>query len=39
MTEAAKAKRAEYLRAWRARNPDKVKAYEEAKWERKAKLA
>lgn len=37
MTEAAKQTRAAYLREWRAKNKDKVKLYEERKWERKAR--
>ena len=34
---AAKELQREYLRSWRKRNPDKVKAYNRSYWERKAK--
>lgn len=36
MTEAAKEARREYIRQWRKRNPDKMRRYAEAHWERKA---
>lgn len=38
MSKEAKAARAAYMREWRKRNPEKKKQYEEAQWERKAKL-
>lgn len=36
MTDAAKAKRAEYMREWRARNPEKVQEANRRYWQRKA---
>lgn len=36
MTNEAKEKRREYYRAWRAANPEKVKANNARYWERKA---
>ena len=36
MTEAAKAAWAAYMRVWRKRNPEKMRQYEAARWERKA---
>jgi len=36
MTDAAKAERAKYKKAWREKNPDKCKAYVERYWEKKA---
>ena len=36
MTNEAKAKRAEYMRQWRARNPEKVKEANRRYWQRKA---
>lgn len=36
MTEQAKAKRREYKKAWNAANKDKVKAYAQRYWEKKA---
>ena len=36
MTDEAKAKRAAYMRAWRKKNPDKVRATNERYWMRKA---
>ena len=38
MSKEAKAARAAYMREWRKKNPEKKKQYEEAQWERKAKL-
>ena len=35
-SERARAAKAAYDRAWRKRNPDKVKAYRERYWEKKA---
>ena len=35
LSEAAREKRNEYQRAWRKKNRDKVKKYDERKWERK----
>ena len=35
MTEAAKRAKAEYMRAWRKKNPDRVKAYRAKFWNRK----
>lgn len=37
LSEGAKKQRAKYMREWRKRNPDKVRQYDSAKWERKAK--
>jgi len=39
MTPDARAARAKYMRDWRRRNPDKVREYDAAKWERKAQRA
>lgn len=39
MDESAKEARREYLRNWRKRNPDKIKANTERFWARKAKEA
>ncbi len=39
MTDAAKEARRAYKRAWRKKNPDKVKAATARYWERKAKQA
>lgn len=39
MDEKAKAARREYLRAWRAANKDRVKAYNAEYWKRKANKA
>lgn len=39
MNEAAKAARREYKRNWQRRNRDKVKAYQEKYWNRKAQEA
>lgn len=36
MTQEAKNIRAAYMRAWRKKNPEKVKEYEIRHWERKA---
>ena len=36
MTDEAKAKRAEYMRAWRARNPERVREQNRRYWERRA---
>lgn len=36
MTDEAKKKRAEYQKAWRNKNPEKVKQYHVDYWERKA---
>lgn len=36
MTQNAKNARAAYLRAWRAKNPDKMKLYSVRYWEKKA---
>lgn len=36
LSEAAREKRNAYQREWRKKNPDKVKKYEEQKWERAA---
>ena len=36
MTEEAKAKKREYERKWRAKNPDKVRAIYQRYWEKKA---
>lgn len=36
MTEQAKAAMRAYRREWRRKNPDKVKAYQEKYWEKKA---
>lgn len=36
MSEQAKEVRNDYLRKWRRRNPDKMRAYNIAYWERKA---
>lgn len=37
MEASAKLARREYMRQWRARNKDKVKAHQERYWENKAK--
>lgn len=37
--QKAKDKRNEYLRAWRAKNKDKVKTYAKTYWERKIKTS
>lgn len=39
MTQSAVQARREYQRAWRQKNPDKVKANNARYWERKAKAA
>ena len=39
MNEAAKEARRAYKRQWQRNNPDKVKAYQEAYWNRKAQEA
>ena len=40
MTDEAKKARNNYRKEWRKKNPEKVKAYEERRWERlAAKLA
>lgn len=39
MTEAAKAARAAYRRKWNAANKDRIKAYHERYWEKKAAQA
>ena len=39
MNEAAKEARRAYKRQWQRNNPDKVKAYQEAYWSRKAQEA
>ena len=39
MNEAAKEARRIYKRQWQRNNPDKVKAYQEAYWNRKAQEA
>ncbi len=36
MSPEAKAVRAQYMRAWREKNPEKVKQYRERAWEKKA---
>ena len=36
MTEQAKEARREYMRAWAAANPDKIRAKNQRYWERKA---
>ena len=36
MTKKAREKRSEYMRQWRARNPEKVKKNNRLYWERKA---
>lgn len=36
MTDAAKEKKREYERRWRAQNPERVKAIKERYWEKKA---
>lgn len=36
MSDNAKSARAEYQRAWRAKNVDKVRQYNKSYWERKA---
>ena len=36
LEEKAREARREYLRLWRKKNPDKVKAYNQAYWERRA---
>ena len=36
MTPEARAVRAEYMRAWRKKNPEKQREYDAKKWERKA---
>lgn len=36
MTDAAKKLRREYLKKWRAANPDKVRKHNENFWEKKA---
>lgn len=36
MSEEAKALRREYQRRWRAKNPQKIRAYAVSYWERKA---
>lgn len=35
LTKDARAARAEYMRAWRKRNPEKQREYDAKKWERK----
>ncbi len=35
MTEEARAARAKYMREWRKKNPEKVREYDEKKWEKK----
>lgn len=37
MTDAARAARAEYLRQWRKKNPDKVRKNNERYWENRIK--
>lgn len=37
MEQQARAAQREYMRQWRARNKDKVKAAQERYWEKKAK--
>lgn len=37
LTKEAKEARAAYIRAWRKKNPEKVKEYEARKWEKKAR--
>ncbi len=37
MEQQARAAQREYMRQWRARNKDKVKAAQEIYWEKKAK--
>ena len=37
MEASAKLARRDYMRQWRARNKDKVKAHQERYWENKAK--
>ncbi len=39
MDEKAKRSRAAYYRAWRRKNPEKVRAINERYWIKKAKLA
>lgn len=39
MTEEARKKQNEYLREWRRKNKDKVKAQRERYWEKKAREA
>lgn len=39
MDEKARKTRAAYYRAWRRRNPEKVKAINERYWSKKARLA
>ena len=36
MTPAAKLARAQYMREWRKKNPEKQREYNARKWERKA---
>ncbi len=36
MTKSARDAQREYLKAWRKKNPQKVRAYNAAYWERKA---
>ena len=36
MTDAAKKARAEYMRVWRSKNPEKCKQYAINQWERRA---
>lgn len=36
MTEAAKKARADYMREWRRRNPDKIRKQRERYWTRRA---
>lgn len=36
MTDEARAARAEYMRRWREKNPDKVREYDRRRWERAA---
>lgn len=39
LTEAAKQARADYMREWRKRNPEKIKELNRRYWERKARKA